>query len=258
MINPPELISVMKGSFSEFHIRLLRKAPGALMMALAMSRFRTLVTVPRTYLNSFIKDTKCRSFRSPDLVSDRSAGMVLGSSHPTSHISSSAAISSAGSALFLLSRSFRDFSTGDTPFSSSRRQPSLRRPFSIQTRLVKSSKHSAINASSSRSSVGDRRSTKVVMPNPSNKISRSFSVASPKRPVRKSRPGIIGDDLVADRSRQFFTFSRGRFRSMHKARSSSLYNFVSSSSSTSTSFLSSTFEHSAPRRAFAIAALLLL
>mmetsp|Transcript_18124 Transcript_18124/g.39507 ORF Transcript_18124/g.39507 Transcript_18124/m.39507 type:complete len:285 (-) Transcript_18124:337-1191(-) len=256
MINPPELISVMKGSFKEFHMRLLRNAPGALMIAFAMSRFRTLVTVPRTYLNSFINDTKCLSFRSPDLVRARPAGRVVGSSHPTSHISSSAAISSEGSTFFLLSRSFRDFSTGDTPTANSRTQPSFRRPFSIHTRLEKSSKHSAMRESSSRSSVGDRKSTKVVMPRVLNKNSRSFSVASPNRPVRKSRPGNMGEEEVAARSRQFLTFSRGMFRSMHKTRISSLNNLVSSSSACDVS-VSSVFAEPSPRTTLATGPLLL-
>mmetsp|Transcript_23421 Transcript_23421/g.64987 ORF Transcript_23421/g.64987 Transcript_23421/m.64987 type:complete len:292 (-) Transcript_23421:278-1153(-) len=263
MINPPELISVMKGSFKEFHMRLLRNAPGALIMAFAMSRFRTLVTVPRTYLNSFISDTKCLSFRSPDLVRALSTGKVVGSSHPTSHISSSAARSSDASAFFLLSWSFRDFSTGDTPTANSRTQPSRRRPFSIQTRFVKSSKHSAMRESSSRSSVGDRKSTNVVIPRSLNSSSWSFSVASPSRPIRKSLPGTIGEEDVEARSRQFFTFSRGKFRSAHSDRISSLNNLVSSSSFSTasstfvfTSFLSSTLERS-PRGALIISPLLL-
>mmetsp|Transcript_45819 Transcript_45819/g.51947 ORF Transcript_45819/g.51947 Transcript_45819/m.51947 type:complete len:261 (+) Transcript_45819:2896-3678(+) len=229
MINPPELISVMKGSFNEFHMRLLRNAPGALIRAFAISRFRSLVTVPRTYLNSFINETKCLSFRSPDLAKARSVGTAWGSSHPILHISSSADTASPPPSDPFLNN-FRDFSTGDTPGANSRRHPSLFRPFSIQTRSVNPSKTSAIRASSSRNSVGDLKSIKVVTPNPSRSIFWSALVAPPNRPDRKIRPGKMGDEAVAAKSRQFLIFSAGRFRSSHNTRISSLYNFVSSSS----------------------------
>ena len=98
MGNPPSLISFKNGSFKLERIRFENMAPGDFNIAAVISRFRTLDTVPLTYLNSFMSETKYRSLGGVVVV------VAMGSSmhsipHSSSSIASGSTTLSSSSAL---------------------------------------------------------------------------------------------------------------------------------------------------------------
>ena len=63
MGSPPSLILSRKGFLTLALTRRDTKAPGDFIIVVAISRLRTFPSVPRTYLNSFMRETKYRSLR---------------------------------------------------------------------------------------------------------------------------------------------------------------------------------------------------
>ena len=100
MGNPPSLISFKNGSFKLERIRFENMAPGDFNIAAVISRFRTLDTVPLTYLNSFISETKYRSLGGVVVVVVVAMGSSIHSiPHSSSSIASGSTTLSSSSAL---------------------------------------------------------------------------------------------------------------------------------------------------------------
>mmetsp|Transcript_20710 Transcript_20710/g.59376 ORF Transcript_20710/g.59376 Transcript_20710/m.59376 type:complete len:252 (+) Transcript_20710:1609-2364(+) len=221
--NPPSLISSRNTSLTRSRAFLETMAVGLRRRTLAMSRFRSLLSVPRTYLNSFMRETKCLSLRL------RQSSSMPHRSHRSSKASASSGIFSSypSSSSFCCSSMLEtwtmisavEFSTPrkgcvaaamplfrpltasfiraprsflspffrilGSPGGSSRTSPSFPPPRSVQTMEEKSPNTSSRSSvGSSLSSVGLRRSTSVLIPISFMRRARSASVASETRPIR--------------------------------------------------------------------------